>query len=92
MMTPIMAWRPVTRRELRNLTWSAADEGGWRIGADLTCDRCGAYQAVDSDPTTQKERAVELATRLLGSVGWRVNEAGEVACPNCAAGGRGSDE
>lgn len=80
-----MTLRTITADDLDTLDWVAAEEGRWRIVADLTCDRCGAYQAADSDPVRDKPRATELAMRLFNSAGWKVDDAmGATLCPDCA--------
>jgi len=75
--------RSISGGDLQNLSWERVGPGWWRIAADLTCSVCGAYQAVDSDPTNDKAEALTLCARLYDSVGWRVNDMNRVLCCNC---------
>ena len=72
------------------LHWTDAGEGWWKIVADVTCAGCGAYQAADSDPTTDKATTVALCLRLLNHVGWRVADGDRLLCPDCAGDCRGN--
>lgn len=86
-----MGLRYVTVDDLCTLDFEQTPEG-WKIFADLTCARCGAYQAADADPAPAKDRQAVLAVRLFGQAGWRVEEASRaVLCVSCAGGwtGRG---
>lgn len=79
----------MTTRELRvgdlsHLDYACAEEGGWRVVAELTCTGCGAFQAADSDPAPEKARLAELAVRLFNSAGWRIGATRGVLCPDCA--------
>lgn len=75
--------RIISSDDLQNLSWDEIGTGWWRIVADLTCAKCGAYQAVDSDPTNDKAEALTLCARLYDSVGWRVDDHDRVLCPEC---------
>jgi hypothetical protein len=82
-----MELRPIVQESLMTLAWGEDYAPGWfRIVADITCSRCGAYQAVDSDPVQDKEESVRLSLRLLNHVGWRVDDRDQVLCPDCAPG------
>ena len=75
--------RNISGTDLQNLNWEMVSPGWWRIAADLTCSRCGAYQAVDSDPTNDKAEALTLCARLYESVGWWVDDLNRVLCSDC---------
>jgi len=75
--------RELTASELGEINWNEVAPGLFRIVADVTCARCGAYQAADCDPTSRKDAAVRMTVQLLNSVGWRV-EASQTICPDCA--------
>ncbi len=77
--------RELTASDLGDISWNEVAPGLFRIVADLTCARCGAYQAADCDPTSRKDPAIRMTIQLLNAVGWRVN-AGQILCPECAAG------
>ena len=77
--------RNIAPGDLGELGWTDAGEDGYRINAELTCSRCGAYQAADSDPSFNKTRPVALVVRLFNAVGWRVDAAVGPVCPACAA-------
>jgi len=77
--------RDLTAADLGKIDWNEVAPGLFRIVADLTCARCGAYQAADCDPTTRKDAAVRMTMQLLNAVGWRVADA-ETVCPDCATG------
>lgn len=81
-------WIEIPPTELAKMVWTDTDEptGWWRIEADLSCSACGAYQAVDSDPTNDKQVAIKLAVGLFNTGGWRVDEHGGALCGECAAG------
>lgn len=79
-----MGLRNITQEHFSTLSWEAYAAGWFRIVADVTCSRCGAYQAADSDPVQDKEESVQLCVRLLNQVGWRVDEREGVLCPSCA--------
>ena len=81
-------WIEILPSELAKMVWADTDErtGWWRIEADLSCSACGAYQAVDSDPTNDKKVATGLAVGLFHDAGWRVDEQGGALCGECAAG------
>lgn len=81
-----MAGREITPEDLANLEFVATVDGARRIAADLTCTRCGAYQAVDSDPSLDPSTMPQLAARLLNQVGWRADVQGRALCPDCAGG------
>lgn len=74
--------RELTAKDLGEIAWTECAPGVFRIAAELTCARCGAYQAADCDPTTRKDSAVRMTVQLLNAVGWRVDGA-EVICPDC---------
>jgi hypothetical protein len=76
--------REITREHFTTLSWEDYLPGWFRIVADLTCTRCGAYQAADSDPVQDKDESVRLCVRLFNHVGWRSDEHGQVLCPQCA--------
>lgn len=80
-----MSLRLVTSHDLGTLDWADAGESHWKIVADVTCSVCGAYQAADSDPLTEKALATVLCVRLFNSAGWRVSEDDHLLCPRCAA-------
>jgi len=75
--------RRISVDDIQNLNWDTVGHGWWRIAADLTCDRCGAFQAADSDPTNNKAEAMALCARLFDSVGWKVDDQDRVICSNC---------
>lgn len=77
----------ITREHFTTLGWEDYLPGWFRIVADVTCGRCGAYQAADSDPVQDKEESINLCVRLFNHVGWRVSETGEVLCPECSGEG-----
>ncbi len=81
-----LGWIDIPSSELTKMVWAGTDEkaGWWRIEADLSCSGCGAYQAVDSDPTNDKQAATRLAVGLFHDAGWRVDEAGRALCGGCA--------
>ena len=79
-----MSLRELTAADLSTLEWNDAGEGWHRIVADVTCARCGAYQAADSDPVTDQASATTLCVRLFNQVGWRLGRVGELLCPDCA--------
>lgn len=76
--------RELTAHDLSTLDWTDLGEGFVRIIADLVCASCGAYQAADSDPTTEKALAAALAVRLFHDAGWRSDAQGRPLCPECA--------
>ena len=78
--------RRISSDDLQNIGWDDVGAGWYRIMADLTCSKCGAYQAADSDPTNDKAEALSLCARLYDSVGWRVNNSDQVVCTDCHAG------
>lgn len=78
------ALRELTSHDLSTLDWTDLGDGLVRIVADLTCAGCGAYQAADSDPTTEKALAAALAVRLFHDTGWRSDTLGRPFCPECA--------
>jgi hypothetical protein len=78
-----MLLRRISSDDLQNLNWDQVGHGWWRIMADLTCAKCGAYQAADSDPTNDKAEALGLCARLYESVGWKVDDNGQVICSDC---------
>jgi hypothetical protein len=75
--------RTVSSDDLQNVSWDEIGQGWWRIAADLTCSKCGAYQAVDSDPTNDKGEALTLCARLYDSVGWRIDDRDRALCCEC---------
>lgn len=77
--------RNIAPEDFAGVDWTDVGEEGYRINADLTCSRCGAYQAVDSDPSFNKTRPIALAVRLFNAVGWRADSEGGPVCPDCAA-------
>ena len=79
-----MTAREITPDDLANLKFVTTDDGARRIVADLTCTRCGAFQAVDSDPSPDPSTMPRLAARLMNQAGWRANDDGNALCPNCA--------
>lgn len=76
--------RELTLADLGALSWRDAGPGWFVIVADLTCSRCGAYQAADSDPVTDKNTAASLCLRLFNKAGWRVDGDDLPLCPECA--------
>ena len=76
--------RGISVDDIQNLTWDQVAQGWWRINAELTCQRCGAYQAADSDPINDKAQAMMLCARLFDSVGWRISREGQVLCDECS--------
>ncbi len=78
-------WIDLTEEELRRVDFEGTGGGWWRIVAEMVCHSCGAFQAVDSDPTNDKGVATTLAVRLFIGAGWRVNENGEVRCEACCS-------
>ena len=81
-----LRWIDIPRFELERVDWKAAgaETAWWRIVADIVCGACGAYQAVDSDPTNDKQVATNLALGLLNDVGWRVDDRNRCVCGDCA--------
>lgn len=79
-----MPVRLLTASDLPGLAWKDAGPGWFIIVADLTCSRCGAYQAADSDPVTDKTVASALCLRLFNESGWRVDMVNHLLCPDCA--------
>lgn len=77
--------RELTASDLGDISWNEVAPGLFRIVTDVTCARCGAYQAADCDPTSRKDPAIRMTVQLLNAVGWRMN-AGQILCPDCAAG------
>jgi hypothetical protein len=75
--------RNISSDDLQNLGWDLVTSGWWRIAADLTCAKCGAYQALDSDPTNDKAEALALSAQLYESAGWKVNAEDQVICSDC---------
>ena len=75
--------RKISSDDLQNLGWDQVGAGWWRIMAELTCAKCGAYQALDSDPTNDKAEALTLSARLYDSVGWKVDDEDRVICASC---------
>jgi hypothetical protein len=50
----------------------------------MTCTRCGAFQATDSDPAFDRLRLADLAARLFNAAGWRSGVNNTTLCPECA--------
>ena len=81
-----LSWIDIPPFELERVGWADTDRqtGWWRIIAEIICSSCGAFQAVDSDPTNDKQVATTLALGLLDGVGWRVDERNRAVCGDCA--------
>jgi hypothetical protein len=75
--------RRISTDDIQNLSWDAVAPGWWRIIADVTCGKCGAFQAADSDPTNDKAEAMALCARVFNSVGWKVDDNDRVVCSDC---------
>ena len=69
--------------ELERIDWSENGTGWWRIVAEVVCNSCGAYQAIDSDPTNDRAVATTLAVKLFKEAGWRVDKDAGVLCGVC---------
>ncbi len=69
--------------ELERIDWSENGMGWWRIVAEIVCISCGAYQAIDSDPTNDKNVATTLAVKLFNEAGWRGDADAGVLCGDC---------
>ena len=69
--------------ELERVDWSEEGTGWWRIVAEIVCRSCGAYQAIDSDPTNDKNVARTLSVKLFNQAGWRVDADAGTLCENC---------
>lgn len=80
-----MGVREIEVADLTKLAYLATAEGGWRVDAELVCAGCGALQAADSDPASDRDRLAELSVRLFNAGGWRVGADGGLLCPGCAA-------
>ena len=80
-----LRWIDVVLSELERVGWTDTPRktAWWRIVAEMSCCRCGAYQAADSDPTNDKQVATTLAVGLFNKVGWRVDELKRVVCRDC---------
>ncbi|GEM_PF-2456057 len=87
----ILVLREIAQGDLGELGWTDAGEDGYRINAELTCSRCGAYQAADSDPSFNKARPVALVLRLFNAVGWRADGDVGPVCPACVAAAEGQE-
>lgn len=83
-----LRWIDIPRFELERVDWKGTrtETAWWRIVADIVCSSCGAYQAVDSDPTNDKQVATTLALGLFHDVGWRADERDGAVCGDCANG------
>ena len=66
--------------ELERIDWTENGTGWWRIVAEVVCSSCGAYQAIDSDPTNDRAVATTLAVKLFNEAGWRVVDDAGVLC------------
>lgn len=80
-----MGVREIEVGDLTKLAYLATAEGAWRVDTELVCARCGALQAADSDPATDRDRLAELSVRLFNAGGWRVGADGGPLCPGCVA-------
>ena len=69
--------------ELERIDWSENGTGWWRIVAEISCSSCGAYQAIDSDPTNDRDVATTLAVKLFNEAGWRGDADAGVLCGDC---------
>ncbi|MCH8149939.1 MAG: hypothetical protein IH987_18495 [Planctomycetes bacterium] len=69
--------------ELERVDWSETGTRWWRIVAEISCSSCGAYQAVDSDPTNDRDVATALAVKLFNEAGWRASDPARVLCGDC---------
>ena len=69
--------------ELERIDWSETGTGWWRIVAEISCSSCGAYQAIDSDPTNDRDVATTLAVKLFNEAGWRGDADAGVLCGDC---------
>ncbi|MCH9035301.1 MAG: hypothetical protein IID42_12505 [Planctomycetes bacterium] len=69
--------------ELERIDWSEKGTGWWRIVAEIVCSSCGAFQAIDSDPTNDKNVAATLAVKLFNEAGWRVDKDAGTLCGDC---------
>ena len=82
-----LRWIDILPFELERVDWTetatAGGTGWWRIVAEITCSACGAVQAVDSDPTNDKQVATALALTLFDGAGWRADEHNRAVCPDC---------
>lgn len=70
--------------ELERVDWSETGTGWWRIVAEISCSSCGASQAVDSDPTNDRDVATALAVKLFNEAGWRAADSARVLCGDCS--------
>ena len=80
-----LRWIDIPVSELERVAWAdrGTETGWWRIVAEISCSACGAFQAVDSDPTNDKQVATALAVGLFNDVGWRVDERHRAVCKDC---------
>ena len=76
-------WIEIPRSELTRVDWKNSDADWWRIVAEITCTSCGAFQAVDSDPTNDKSVATQLALSLFHNAGWRADARDRAVCGDC---------
>ena len=81
-----LRWIDIPRLELERVDWkeTRTETVWWRIVAELVCSACGAVQAVDSDPTNDKQVATRLALGLFNDVGWRADDSSRAVCGDCA--------
>ncbi len=81
-----LRWIDIPRFELERVGWTDTnmETGWWRIVAEISCKSCGAFQAVDSDPTNDKQVATTLTLALFNDAGWRVDERNGTVCGDCA--------
>ncbi len=70
--------------ELERIDWSETGTAWWRIVAEISCSLCCACQAVDSDPTSDKDIATALAVKLFTEAGWRVDADAGALCGGCS--------
>ena len=82
-----LEWIEIPQAELHRVDFQEGDlqERWWRIVAEMVCSSCGAFQAVDSDPTNDRKAATRLTVGLFHDAGWRVDENGGVHCAECAS-------
>lgn len=80
-----LRWIDIPPERLERVGWtdSNRETGWWRIVAEITCSSCGAFQAVDSDPTNDKQVATTLTLGLFNDAGWRADERNRAVCKDC---------
>ena len=81
-----LRWIDIPPNSLERVGWenSNRESSWWRIVAEISCSSCSAFQAVDSDPTNDKQVATTLTLGLFNEVGWRADERNRPVCGDCA--------